>query len=868
MLKDHPHAKSANQILADFKTKMAGLSAAEVKQRSERFGPNELPEGEKVSTLTIFFRQLKNLMVAVLAVAAALSAYYSHWLDVGVIILVIVINTVIGFVQEYRAGQAIAALKRLVVPQAKVRREGTVFQIHAKDIVPGDILIVEEGDRVPADARLMFCKNLQVSESMLTGESLPVNKNIKTLPAGTALAEQKNMVFAGTTVVHGSAEAVVVATSVNTALGKIAKGLESLPDSSGRHFIDKNSELVKQMSALAFGVALFTFVVGYFARGIAFEEILTFTLAALVAGIPESLPIIVIIVLSISAHRMATKNAIVRTLPATETLSVVDIIITDKTGTITQNKMEVTDVVLGNGNPVALLKAANMNMEKLLNIARYSNNVRVQPKDDDNEDGLLGDPTEKAFFAVAMKYKDKTEDLNKIEDISFDQKVKMRGAIVEDSNNQLYLFVCGAPESLLTRANISRGDKEKIEKSISSMTDRAMRTIGFAYKKVSTREISNLGKVAGLTWVGAMGMIDPPRPETAPAITKTKKAGIRVIMATGDHPKTALAIARDIGLYSGETVYTAGDIEQMTDENLYLAAKETNVFARMTPDSKLRLMRVLQKAGHAVAMTGDGVNDAPALKGADIGIAMGKGGTDVARESSDIILADDNFATIVSAIEEGRTQFRNIRRTSFFLVTTNMAQSVSLVSFLLAGLPLPLLPKQILWINIVGSGVTDVALATEPIHEDALDSPPRSKSEKILDRSVLPLLFLLTVAMTAASLVVYYIVSGETEAKARTAVFAVISLMQIANMFNMRSIKRSIFGLGMFTNRNVNIAFVASVLLLLAVIYVPFLAQIFEFEPLSAIEMVWIAALSTSVLWIGEIVKIVKRPKATRYSRG
>jgi len=858
MLKDHPHAKTIEQIFEEFQTKSFGLEEAEVKKRQERFGANTLPEGQKTSPISIFFRQFKNLMVVVLAAAAILSGYYGHWLDVGVIIAVIAINSIIGFVQEYRAEKAINALKNLVVPQAKVKRNDIVFQIPAKELVPGDILIIEEGDRIPADARIINCKNLQVSESLLTGESLPVNKITSTLDPNTALADRKNMLFAGSIVVHGNGEAVIVAIGTNTFLGKIAKGLLAMEDSSGRHFMIKNQELVKQMSAVAFGTAIITFLTGYFLRDMSFQEILTFSLAALVAGIPESLPIIIIVVLSISAHRMAQKKAIIRTLPATETLSVVDVIITDKTGTITQNQMEVAAFALGTNSPIPFKEIKDEKINKLLTIARYSNNVRIKENQNGNEEILLGDPTEKAFFSAALKFKDKTEELNKIDDIPFDQNIKARGAIVENRNGEFFLFVTGAPESVLAKSSIKKNELEKIEKNITLMTNKAMRTIGFAWKKLKSPQVSSLKNIDNLTWEGAMGMIDPPRPESKMAIKRAKNAGIRVIMATGDHPKTALAIAREIGLYEGNSVYTAVDIEQMTDENLLLAAKETNVFARMTPDSKLRLLEVLQKAGYTVAMTGDGVNDAPALKKADIGIAMGKGGTDVARESSDIVLADDNFATIVTAIEEGRTQFRNIRRTSFFLVTTNFAQSASLISFLLAGLPLPLLPKQILWINLVGSGVTDIALATEPIHDDVLSSPPRSKNEKILGKSVLPLLLLLTITMAFSALIAYFIISGSGETKTRTAIFVLLSLMQIINMFNMRSLRRSVFEIGFFTNKNINFAFIISIALLLAVIYIPSLAKIFEFEPLSILEMIWLTALSSSVLWLGELTKRIK----------
>ncbi len=858
MLLDHVHAKPIDDVLSAFQTRLTGLTPREVQERQKRFGSNTLPDSQTVPPLSIFIRQFKNLMVFILTISALLSWYYQHYLDVGVIVFIIFLNVIIGFIQEYKAERAIATLKQLVVPKAKVKRDDTVYEIPAAELTPGDIILIEQGDRVPADARLISVKNLLTDESMLTGESMPASKHTHLLPENTTIADQTNMIFSGTTLVRGTGEAIVVAIGANTALGRIAKNLESIQETSARHFLKKNSQLVRQMSFLAFTLAILTFLIGYFIRNFAFDDILVFTLAALVSAIPESLPIIVIVVLSISARRMAQKHAIVRTLPSTETLSVVDTIITDKTGTLTQNKMTVEKVITNNH-------------KKLMQIAYHCNTVRIEsPERPTDEEQLLGDPTEMAFFRKAREYIKKHEELNKLDDLPFDQQLKARASLVEVEDKK-EVFVCGAPESVLARSThyiahdgrifpISPHAKAEIEQELHTLTKQAMRTIGFAYKQVSSHHASIVhpSDIRDLIWTGIMGIIDPPRPESATAVKRARSAGIRVLMATGDHPQTALAIAKQIGLTEKDLVYTSTDIADMSDENLLIAARECNVFARMTPESKLRLARVLQNAGHVIAMTGDGVNDAPALKGADIGISMGKNGTDVARESSDIILTDDNFATIISAIEEGRTQFRNLRRTSFFLVTTNLAQGVSLISFLLAGLPVPLLPKQILWINLVGSGVTDIALATEPIHEDVLSTPPLNKNEPILNRQVLPMLIILSLLMTGTAFLVYFIFASQGETKARTGIFIILSLMQIFNMFNVRSLRRSVFDIGFLTNRNVNIAFVLSIVLLLSTMYLPPLAKIFEFEPLTLPELLWLVILSTSVILIGEIVKILQ----------
>jgi P-type Ca2+ transporter type 2C len=883
------YAIGTDEVLKNVVSDSNGLTSEEAKKRLAKYGVNALPDEKKVNPLEIALRQLRNLMVVILLLAAGISYFYHHYLDIGVILAVIVINTIIGFIQEFKAEKSIAALKSLIVPKAKVKREGTVYEILATDITIGDIIIVEEGDRIAADARILSSKNLEINESLLTGESLPVDKNSNMLPKDTILAERKNMVFSGTTVTRGSSEAVVVGVGLQTALGTIAKNLQSIKEDTG-HFEEKNNELVKQMSFIAFGVAILTFIIGFFLRGFAFEEIFTFTLAALVSGIPESLPIIIIVVLSISAHRMSKRNAIVRRLPATETLSVVDVIMTDKTGTLTQNKMEVAELSLGVDTSFALdynedsshisipgKSRLKKDFQKLVDIAHYCNNIRVQNANGSKDKNLLGDPTEKAFYNLSLASTQKPAYYAKLDDLPFNQSIKARASIVQSKDGEYQLFVVGAIESLLTHSDslyrhglpvkFKKDMKKEIEDGVLQMTDKAMRTIAFAYKKLEEKpENLDVNDIKNLTYVGTVGMVDPVRAESKDAIAIAKRAGITVIMATGDHPKTALAIARQIGLADSDNdiVYTAADIESMTESQIMQAFEETHVFARMTPEVKMKLTRVLQKRGHIVAMTGDGVNDAPALKSADIGIAMGKGGTDVAREASDIILADDNFATIIHAIEEGRTQFRNIRRTSFFLVTTNIAESVSLLVFLMLGFPIPLLPKQILWLNLVGSGVTDVALATEGIHDDVLSSPPRKNSERILNKSVIPMLIALTITMTVAALFTFWFLKDGGEMKARTGVFAVISLMQIINMYNMLSLKKSVFAVGILSNRNVNIAFVVSTILLIAVLYIPYLARLFEFAPLSFAEFIMVAVISTSVLWIGEAVKKLQVPKPAR----
>ncbi len=863
-------------VLSQFSSNSSGLSENERSIRLKRFGPNELGNDRKVPILALFIRQFRNLMVGILAIAAAISFYYGHHIDTAVIVGIVLLNAVIGFIQEYKAERAVAALKRLSVRKVKTYQAGEIQEVLAHLVVPGDIVLLEEGDRVPADGRLLSVQSMQTQESALTGESLPVDKNIVPVSEDSSMSEMLNMVFRGTVVVRGSGTMIVTATGLHTALGAIAKDIEGMNEAE-THFQTKSSELTRQMATIAIFTAIVTFVVGFFVQNISLEYILPFTLAALVSAIPESLPLVLMIVLSLSARRMAQRNAIVRHLTAAETLGVVNVIITDKTGTLTQNNMTVERVIVGADKAIAVsvdaLKGNNQGIQKLIEIASVCNAVR-SVNDSLNEKHYIGDPTEQAFFSYAQSVDPEgITKWEKLEDIPFNQTLKARACLSKEiKSGRKEFFMVGAPELMLKRCTyiLVRGKKERlttklrsqIAHDIEELSTEAMRVISFAYKPV-TDAVAGVKKNAfkNLVWAGAMGMIDPPRPEAAESVGKAQKAGIRVIMATGDHPATAMAIAKSVGIPSQVYAMTAKDMEELTDEELTKKLVNSFVFARMTPQSKLRLARILQKQGNILAMTGDGVNDAPALKGADVGISMGKVGTDVAREASDIVLADDNFATIIAAIEEGRTQFRNMRRTSFFLITTNVAESVSLLTFLLLGLPIPLLPKQILWLNLVGGGVTDLALATEPSHEDVLHSHPRASSEKILAKQVLPQLILFTLLMTAVALLVYHALSPLGQSTTRTGIFIVLSLMQLLNLFNMRSLKKSIFAIGVFTNKQVNRAFCVSLVFLFAVVYIPPVARLFEFVPLSLTVLFPLILLSFSILVLGEGMKLFRNLK-------
>jgi P-type Ca2+ transporter type 2C len=884
------HGLSISAALEEFNTSEKGISEAEAISRVKRYGRNVLPDPASRSPLIILLSQFKSLLVYILLAAAGISYIYAHYLDVYVILGVIIINALVGFIQEFRAEKSIQALKRLIIQETKVIRGGQTKIVSVHELVPGDIMILEEGNRVPADGRLIAIKDLQTDESTLTGESLSISKEIKTLPATVPMAEQHNMVWTGTNVTKGQGQALVVATGATTVLGQIAKDLQSI-EGQADHFMQKTDYLSKQMTVIAITTTVITFLIGYFVRQFPFEDIFTFAVASLVAGIPEGLPVVLTVVLGLSAFRMAKKHAIVRRLSATETLSVVDTIITDKTGTLTQNKMTATTIQFPY-QPLITAKHAGDTVEfvqdneaptdkhhplqTLLHIASACHGVRREMLPDETVD-LIGDPTEIAYVTLADRastsksYTPQT--IHQIADLPFSQENKWRVSLLKHHAHDQMIAVIGAPEKVVSRCGrilmpdhhvhqLDNHHREDIAGQLSGLANQGMRLLCLAYKHVN-EDVSevNHDDVSDMIYLGLVGIVDPPRDEVPEAIETARRAGVTTYMATGDHPDTARAIAKEIKLIKADDdspVYTGAQIDDMSDEKLLETATTSRVFARMTPTAKLRLAQVLQAQGRIVAMTGDGVNDAPALKQAHIGIAMGKNGTDVAREASDIILSDDNYATIIAAIEEGRTQFRNIRRTSFFYIITNVAVSVALIVFLSVGLPIPLLPKQILWLNLVSSGVTDIALATEPIHDDVLEGPPRKSEENILNRAVLPLLISFTLFIVILALITFSILSVDGDAKGRTGVFAVLAICQLFNMINMRSIKKSVFKIGLFTNRNVTIALFLSIILLLSVIYIPPLQKLFDFAPLTMWELLAITAASSFIFWLSEGVKKIQ----------
>lgn len=905
------YTKTPEQVLRKLSSTKEGLTREEAHQRLRQYGLNEIPEKKQPPLILLFLKQFNSVFIYILIIAGLISYFFSSLLDVTVIAIIIVINASIGFFQEHKAEKSIKALKKMIIDKAKVYRSSQLLQIQAKFLVPGDIIQLEEGDRIPADARLIEAKNFRTVESSLTGESLPTDKIIKQLHENLPLGDRRNMAWLGTFVASGSAKAVVTATGKNTIIGSLAQQIGEIKRRRS-HFRKKTDALALYMGLFAVIGASIVFLVGYFIRGFDFPEMFLFTIASLVSGVPEGLPAILTIVLAIGAFKMSRRNALIRKLSATETIGAINTIITDKTGTLTQNTMTVEKIILpgeaeisvtGSGwNPEGefiqknklIIPLEKPNLSKLLHIAAVCNKATILKRENSHTHyKIIGDPTEASLVVLAEKAGIKKslvlEKERILDEIPFSPQLKYRASLarLSEKNGEKQIYTIGSPESILDHSSqilknkklipLTSKEKKEIESQVDYLAKKAMRVIALSYKPMNSqaKEISNK-EVDELVFVGLVGMKDPPREGVKEAIEKTRKAGIRVIMATGDHKNTAIAIAKEIGLIAQQekkypealTEAELLELEKISSRKFEEAIKTVSVFARLTPEMKLKIASTLQKSGALVAMTGDGVNDAPALKKADIGVSMGVIGTDVARASSEIVLADDNFATIVSAIEEGRIVFINTRQTSAFLAITNMAEHITIITTLLLGMPLPLLPAQILWLNMVADTGTGLGLAAEPDLNHAITEPPRDPKENILTLSMIPFLIIVATVMIVATTLVFSNYLAQGIDKARTAAFAVLVFSQLFNAVNMRSLKKSIFSIGFFSNKYMNIALIASVLLAIAVFYFAPLRALFQFTPLTVIELTSIIALSSLIFWAGEGYKFVRRHTKNRQAQG
>jgi Ca2+-transporting ATPase len=865
------------KCLKILKSNPLGLKEEQIPSLRNRWGLNSIPEKKQRSRLLLMLKQFKSLLVLLLLLAAIISFLTRHMVDGIVIIGVVIVNALIGFAQEYKAERAVQALKKMVAAKARVRRDGSEGMVDSSELVPGDIIILEEGANIPADARVIKASNLRCMESALTGEAIPVEKQNKPLPADTITAERTNMVFKGTFVSSGYAEAVVTATGIQTELGEIATQLGSIATQRS-NFQRKADLLAKQMGLFSVASALLLFLVGYFLQDMATTELALTALAALVSAVPEGLPAILSVVLAIGAGRMARKNAVVREFSATETLGSVTAIMTDKTGTLTENILTVRKLFTDQGesmkveglgwapegniliNGQVLVEREHENLRWIKTIARYCNNAHLEPSNSGWK--LQGDPTEGALLALEGKIKTTIQEAELLDDLPFQSELKMRASLVKFQGEK-YLLAMGAPEQILERcAPQDPQQREEWQQKVDEWAGDALRVIALAYKPADENADTIREKdLFDLHCCALTGMMDPPREEVPEAMAACHSAGIRVIMATGDHIRTAIAIARDIGIANKEEIvaYSQKELEAMDDEAFTLAVKKAHVFARLNPEMKLRIVGILQKEGNLVAMTGDGVNDAPALKKADIGIAMGIMGTDVARSAAKMVLMNDNFSAIVHAIKQGRIVFKNARNASFFLLTTNFAEILTLIICVLAGLPIPLSATQILWLNLVTDGAGGIALAFENSHKDVLREHPVNRKENILNKEAIPFLFLNLLIMAGLSLWTFrHYLEGGSINQARTAVFVILASTSLFNAINMRSLRHSVFQIGFWSNRIFTLGFFGSFLLVIGVIELPGLQGVFNFIPLPFKEMALLIGLSSCVWLGGEFYKLIR----------
>ena len=900
-----------------------GLSEAEARARLERDGKNELTAEKSVPAWRKFLAQFQDVLVILLLVATGISA--GLWLyeresalpyEALAIFAVVLLNAILGYVLESRAEQAVAALRHMSAARANVIRDGGRQSIPATEVVPGDILLVEEGDTVAADARMVQSTALQTAEASLTGESLPVLKEIAPIAEEVGLGDRHNMIFSSTAATYGRGRAVVTATGMQTEIGRIATMLKEAPTDNTplQKELDRVGKLLGIIVVVIAVVMIATIILVEDVSGFsAIFEVLILGVALAVAAVPEGLPAVVTAVLSIGVQRMAKRNAIVRHLAAVETLGSANVIASDKTGTLTKNEMTVRAIVTASGRVTlsgtgyapegevghdgggAIDSALRNELERALTVADCANNSVLQERD--GRWSVQGDPTEGALVVAARKAGLEAEHLQarfkRVGELPFSSERKLMTTIHTDAERQehVLVFTKGAPDVLLVRCSHELEGKEtrllsdtrraEVLKINEKLAGEALRTLGVAFRSLPADALKAEGvdeRVEhDLVFAGLIGMIDPPRAEAREAVARAKAAGIRPLMITGDHPITAAVIAAELGIVENGRAVTGAEIERSSDETLTQTIKEVSVYARVNPEHKLRIVKALQREGAIVAMTGDGVNDAPALKTADIGVAMGITGTDVSKEAADIVLTDDNFASIVAAVEEGRAIFSNIRKFLRFLLSSNIGEVLTMFfGVLLAhviglttagdgGVVLPLLATQILWINLLTDGLPALALGVDPAGSGMMTRPPRPRGEGVITRRMWVGIFFVGVVMATGTLIVLdaslpggLIEGTGTMRYAQTMAFTTLMMFQLFNVFNARSDDRSAFT-GLFKNRWLWGAVLLSLVLHVAVIYVPFLQQAFSTVSLSVGDWIRCAAVASSVLWLRELTKVAMR---------
>jgi len=862
------HSVNVEDVFAELKSSPNGLSRGDAVSRFGRYGPNEIKARKQISPGEIFFAQFKSFIVVILLAAVVISLMLGEMLDALVIGIILVVNTILGFLQEFKAEKAIEALKKLSSLKAVVIRDGKEVKVDAKELVPGDVIVLETGEKIPADARIFECVNLELMEASLTGESFPSVKSLD-LSEKSNIAGQHNMVFSSTIVTNGRGKAVVVRTGMSSEIGKIADMIQK-----AKPELTPLQEMLKRLGEtlgiITIVVCIVVFLVGILfgnAAGVMFIAAISLAVAA----IPEGLPAIVTISLALGVQRMIYRNVLIRKLPSVETLGSTNVICTDKTGTLTHNEMTVRKLfvndkiidVSGSGYKAEGVFSFDNNVvdpagfKLLFEIGVLCNDSKI------SEGNVVGDPTEAALIVSAAKAGVKADlmnnDIPRIGEIQFSSERK-RMSTFHKMHNKSVVFTKGAPDVVLDLCDrilvdgridrLSKEDTKKILDINDQFASQALRVLGFAFKDSEKLDED------GLVFVGLQAMIDPPREEAKLAIAKCKSAGIRVIMITGDHKRTAEAIGKELGLegkvVDGHELDSIVNLEEVVDE--------IAIYSRVDPRHKLRIVEALRAKGYVVAMTGDGVNDAPALKKADIGIAMGISGTDVAKEASDMILTDDNFASIVNAVEEGRGIFDNIKKFVEYLLSSNLGEILVIFFAIIIGWPLPLVAIQILWINLLTDGFPALALGVDPAEKDIMSRKPRKKSDPLLSKYVLKRMVIIGFIMMLGTLFLFRLFDPANNLiKAQTVAFTALVMFQLFNVLNCRSENSSIFKVGVLGNKKLVLAIVSSIVLQLVVIYVPFFAGVFKTVPLSGIDWLYIILISSSVLVYGEIDKLFRK---------
>ena len=857
------HSKSLAETLSALNTdRRRGLSAAEAERRLAKYGPNRLSEAPPRNLLLRLLDQLKDPMILVLLAAAGLSLFSSggeDWLDSVIILLIVVVNAAISISQENNAQKALAALRELSAPLARVVRDGKEQRINSGELVPGDLIRLEAGDLVPADARLLESASLKADESAMTGESVPVEKDPSvSLPPETALGDRKNAVIGSTVITAGRATAVVTATGMDSEVGKVA-GLLLSQEEAETPLQQKMGEISKTLSFICLCVCAVMFGVGLL-EGRNLLDMLMTAVSLAVAAIPEGLPAIVTIVLALGVQRLAKQGAIVKKLPAVETLGCAGVICSDKTGTLTQNKMTVRQLFTFPGqSEEELLTAGALCCDAVLDRAQ-----------------AVGDPTETAIVEYALRFGVNKSDLDRAlprrEELPFDPERKLMSTIHQKPGGGYLLCVKGAPDVLLVRCTLPPAQRQTALRENDSMAAKALRVLAVASKELDAlpAHLTSEALEKGLTFLGLVGMMDPPRPEAKTAVDHCRAAGIRPIMITGDHKLTAVAVARELGIFrDGDLALTGAEVDFMPQDLLERDIEKFTVYARVSPEHKTRIVAAWRKKGEVVAMTGDGVNDAPALKAAHIGCAMGKAGTDVAKEAANMILTDDNFATIVSAVAQGRGIYANIKKAIHYLLSCNIGEILTIFAATVLGFhQMPLVPVQLLWLNLVTDSLPALALGMEPAEEDVMKHRPRDAAAPLFDRQFSLRLIWQGIMVGALTLLAYflgeYVLSdpGEAYQAANTMAFATLTFCQLFHAFDVRSEHWSLFHIGFFSNRAMNKAFLVGLVMQLSVLILPPLQRVFQTVPLSPMEWTVVLALAIAPLVICEIEKALRRGNA------